>query len=34
LALRNNAKQTPLALAKAANDSKIIDLLTTAGATK
>lgn len=31
---RNQAKQTPLALAKAANDSKITELLTAAGANK
>jgi hypothetical protein len=34
VSLRNQAKQTPLALAKAANDSKIVDLLTAAGAKK
>ena len=34
VSLRNQAKQTPLVLARAANDSKIIDLLTGAGATK
>jgi hypothetical protein len=34
VSLRNQAKQTPLALARAANDSKIAELLTGAGATK